>query len=355
MPPKRKRNSVPDSIREKIVDLVLHGGHTKAEVAKRYDYPYTTVDSIVKKFEITGETAAQRKKGGAHRGSQLGEQELGLMLHYIAEHPNATINEVKNHIRNERGLSLSVSMVQRCLRDRLHLTLKRINVEHDRHNSAEAITNRQQWTQALRARGELLDEAVFLDAANFHLQQTRSLGRARAGDGATQSEAPYKAQNLSVLVAVDRHGIQARLVKTGVWNAQSFLTFLQEEVFPVLQGQRRTILLDNVRFYHITEVVSAIQNAGHQPLFLPPYTPWFNVAERVFGKIKPYVSRRNLRETDDIRQVIDQQLSTITPESCVGWIHECHCWMMVAEAGHPLGPEHDAATAVLRHGLVAEP
>ncbi|SPO29057.1 uncharacterized protein UTRI_05631 [Ustilago trichophora] len=354
MPP--RRNVVPDSIRAKIVDFVLHKGETKAAVAKRLDYPWSTVDSIVRKYEDTGETCAQRKKGGAFRGSKINDEHLNVMLEYISDNPSATIDEIREHLQERTGLELSQTSTRTALRDRLHVTLKRTNVEHDRHNSPETIAARQAWVQAFRTQGHTLDEAVFLDEAGFHLQQTRNIGRAPAGQRATQRNRPYnRGPNLLLLVAIDHNGIQAHRIKTGAWNSVSLVEFFEEQVLPHFEGQPKVFVLDNARFHHSPRVIQAVRDAGHRIQYLPPYSPWFNIAEKVFAKVKPFVSRQDLQDSDDIRAWIYTSLSTITPEMARGWIHETNRWMVVAEHGHPLGNDHDAEAALCRYGLYHEP
>lgn len=131
MLPKAKWTVVPDSIQEKIIDFVMHRGLTKAEVAKQFDYKYTTVDSIICKYEATGETVAQWKKGGAFCRSKFSKEHEEIMLCYVADHPSATLLEIKAHLREQSGLELSVTSMQTCLCERLHITLKRTIVEHD--------------------------------------------------------------------------------------------------------------------------------------------------------------------------------------------------------------------------------
>ncbi|SJX63641.1 related to transposase [Sporisorium reilianum f. sp. reilianum] len=351
----RKRNVVPDPIRKKIVEFVLHRGETKADVAKRFDYAWSTVDSIVRKYEETGESSAQRKKGGAFRGSKVNDEHLEVMLSYVADHPSTTVDEISRHLHEQTGLELSQTATRLALRDCLHITLKWVNVEHDCHNSPETIAARQAWVQAFRMQGLSLDEAVFLNEAGFHLQQTRNVRRAPIGQRAMQRNRPYdRGPNLSLLVAVDRNGIQAREVKTGAWNSTALTTFFRESVFLLFEGQSKTFVLDNARPHHSAIVRQAIEGAGHRIQFLPPYSPWFNIAEKVFAKVKPFVSRQDLHEGDDIRSWIDTSLSTITPAHCRGWLHETNHWMMVAEAGHPLDSDHDAEAALRRHGLFHE-
>lgn len=145
--PKQRRNQVPDSICNKIVDMVCFHGMRKAEVARRFEYPWTTVDTIVRKFQDTGKTKSQRKRGGALTGSKVKPEHLEMMVRYLEDHPAATLHEIRAHLMEHGSLELSISYLSKVLADRCHVTLRRLHVEHERYNNDETILARQAWVQ----------------------------------------------------------------------------------------------------------------------------------------------------------------------------------------------------------------
>ncbi|SPO22929.1 uncharacterized protein UTRI_01607 [Ustilago trichophora] len=272
MPAANKRNVVPDSICEKIVNFVLHKGQTKAKVAKRLNYPWLTVDSIICKYKDTGNSTAQKKKGGAFHGHQAQQHHLNVMLQYVSQHPGTTIKEICRHLQQETGLELSITLVQ------------------------NALHNRIPWTRPFA------QHAIFLDKASFHLQQTQKIGRAPVGQQATQQDQPYNCRpNLSLLVAIDHNGIQAHHIKTGAWNASALLDFFLAYILPKFEGEGKTFILDNAPFHHSQQLIQTVHAQGHQIQYLPPYTPWFNIAKKVFAKVKPFVGCQELHKAEDIR------------------------------------------------------
>nr|CDI55150.1 uncharacterized protein BN887_06323 [Melanopsichium pennsylvanicum 4] len=68
--PKKKHTVVPNNFRAQICNLVLHQGHTKAEVAWLHKLPYT-----------------------AH---------LNCMHAYFGKHPGVTIIEIKEDIKQKK-------------------------------------------------------------------------------------------------------------------------------------------------------------------------------------------------------------------------------------------------------------
>jgi hypothetical protein len=74
-------------------------------------------------------------------------------------------------------------------------------------------------------------------------------------------------------------------------NTVNFLAFLRE-LFQRLPNSRRELhscCVDNVRFHRVKEVTDAIQDAGHEVVFLPPYTPFFNPIENMFHQWKSII------------------------------------------------------------------
>ena len=96
------------------------------------------------------------------------------------------------------------------------------------------------------------------------------------------------------MVAIDHNGMQARHVRNGAWNAKALTEFFLAYVLPKFEGQAKTFVLDNAPFHRSQRLVQTIQAHGHTIQYLPPYSPWFNIAEKVFVKVKPFVGCQEL-------------------------------------------------------------
>ena len=139
---------------------------------------------------------------------------------------------------------------------------------------------------------------------------------------------------MSLLVAVGREGLIGAYTHVGAFTSQLLIDFLESSVIPELRsGPPRIFIMDNARSHYAPEVVSIIQSAGHTIYFLPPYTPWFNIAEQVFAKVKPIVSREDLRIHTTLEAVTYHTLSTLTAENCERWLSETQHWITVAKHG----------------------
>ncbi|SPO19660.1 uncharacterized protein UTRI_10004 [Ustilago trichophora] len=347
-----RHRTITLEFRQKIVDAVLRG-ESLSGIAKRYEFPYSSVYGVWKRYEEVG-TIEAGQRGGQIRKSRLQDEHVEFLIGVLEERPGATLNELRDELNEhcEGATDVPLQTISRALEDRARMTLKRLHVEHDRHNSDATRAARQEYARRFHLDGKSYSDAVFFDEAGFNLQMTRTQGRAPTGERALVQDRPAnRGRNISLLVAVDSTGIQAHRTIIGAWNASKLIEFFNKAVFPIFDGQQKTFVMDNARFHHNHGFLDLVRDHGHTVEFLPPYSPWLNIAKNVFSKIKPIVSRQQLTEHSGLVNLISNTLSTVTGDNCRGWIREATRWLVVAEAGHPLGHDHDAAAAIDRFGL----
>jgi hypothetical protein len=65
-----------------------------------------------------------------------------------------------------------------------------------------------------------------------------------------------------------------------------------------------------------TAVRRAIECAGAELRFLPPYSPDFNPIEMAFSKLKAFLKKHAARTVDDLWDTIAMGIGTFTPTEC---------------------------------------
>ena len=91
------------------------------------------------------------------------------------------------------------------------------------------------------------------------------------------------------------------------------------------------IVLDNASIDHVDEVVELLHSLGALVLFLPPYSPDFNLIEEAFSKVKFLIKDHELdveMQTMDTQEIILTAFSKITSEDCQQWITHCGIYNM---------------------------
>lgn len=82
----------------------------------------------------------------------------------------------------------------------------------------------------------------------------------------------------------------APLYFQGYCDTQVVLTWLNKELLPRLTAGM-TLIFDNASFHKSAEIRGAIEAAGCQLLFLPPYSPDLNPIEQYWAKLKAAIRR----------------------------------------------------------------
>lgn len=85
--------------------------------------------------------------------------------------------------------------------------------------------------------------------------------------------------------AMRSSGFIAPLCVEGAINGRVFLAWVQQQLVPSLQAGD-VVVMDNLSSHKSPGVVAAIEAAGAQVRYLPPYSPDLNPIELAFSKLK---------------------------------------------------------------------
>jgi transposase len=92
--------------------------------------------------------------------------------------------------------------------------------------------------------------------------------------------------------------------------------------------------MDNLSPHKTPGVREAIESAGAELRYLPPYSPDFNPIENLWSKVKGVLRSLAARTIDTLHEAIGIALSTITPDDCAGFFR--HCGYPATPKGAPL-------------------
>jgi transposase len=151
---------------------------------------------------------------------------------------------------------------------------------------------------------------VFIDETWVKTNMVRTQGRARCGQRLVAS-APHGHWKTSTFIgALREDGLVAPAAFEGAINGKSFLAYVEQMLVPTLRPDD-IVILDNLGSHKVAGVRRAIEAAGAQLLFLPPYSPDLNPIEQVFAKLKAALKAKAIRTVDALR-------------SALGEINRCH-------------------------------
>lgn len=118
--------------------------------------------------------------------------------------------------------------------------------------------------------------------------------------------------------------MQASLLFEGGTDKQAFLTFVQEVLVPSLTpGQ--LVVLDNLGAHRAKGVEEAVEGAGCQLVYTPPYSPDLNPIEECWSKVKAIVRSLGARTKEALSEAMGQAFALITPNDIRGWFRHAGC------------------------------
>jgi transposase len=127
---------------------------------------------------------------------------------------------------------------------------------------------------------------------------------------------------LTVIGALTLNGVAALMTHVGGTSGEVFMHFVQEHLLPVLRPGD-LVVMDNLGAHHCTGVRAAIQAAGADVLYLPPYSPDLNPIELCWSKVKAQLKRASARTIATLKEAIQAAAEAVTPRDAEGWFLYC--------------------------------
>lgn len=163
---------------------------------------------------------------------------------------------------------------------------------------------------------------VFVDETGVNLALTRTYGRAPRGVRVVGAVPQNYGQSLTVLAALDHHGIRAALLIPGATDGAVFRHFVQRVLLPTLR-RGDIVVWDNLSAHKAAGAAEALATVGATQHYLPPYSPDYNPIEKAWSKIKTQLRAAGARTQCRLRSALKQALSQITKRDAAAWFKHC--------------------------------
>jgi transposase len=160
---------------------------------------------------------------------------------------------------------------------------------------------------------------VFIDETWATTAMARRYGRARRG-ARVLGAVPHGHWKTTTLVAALRtDGLTAPCVFDGAINGVRFLAYVEQALAPTLRPGD-IVVMDNLGAHKVRGVRQAIEAAGAELLYLPPYSPDLNPIEQAFAKLKTLLRTAARRTVDALWRAIGHALDAFTPAECAHYL-----------------------------------
>ena len=156
---------------------------------------------------------------------------------------------------------------------------------------------------------------MFIDETGANTKMARLRGRALRGERC-RAPVPHGHWKTTTFVGALRlEGMTAPMVLDGAMNGPAFLAYVEQVLVPSL-SPGDIVVMDNLPAHKPAAIREAIQAAGAQLRFLPPYSPDFNPIEMAFSKLKSFLKKTAARTKDDLWGAIATGIDLFTTTEC---------------------------------------
>jgi transposase len=180
-------------------------------------------------------------------------------------------------------------------------------------NRPDVAAKRRRWREGQAS----LDpqRLIFIDETGCATNMIRLRGRALRGKrlrGAT----PHGHWKITTFTAgLTSTGMIAPMVLDGPMNGASFKAYVNQVLVPVLK-QGDIVVMDNLSAHKSEDIRSAIEAAGAELRYLPPYSPDLNPIEQAFSKLKAHLRKHKERSVENLWNRIGSLLNRFTALEC---------------------------------------
>jgi transposase len=156
---------------------------------------------------------------------------------------------------------------------------------------------------------------VFIDETGASTKMARRYGRAHRGKRCRAPVPQGHWKTTTFVGALRLGGMTAPMVLDGAMHGAAFLAYGEQVLVPTL-APGDIVIMDNLPAHKPTAVRLAIERAGAELRFLPPYSPDFNPIEMAFSKLKAFLNKTAARTVDDLWQAIAKGIDNFTAAEC---------------------------------------
>ena len=163
---------------------------------------------------------------------------------------------------------------------------------------------------------------VFLDETWASTNMTRTHGRCPQGQRLVMSVPHGHGKTTTFVVALRVDGLTAPTVVDGPMTGDTFVAYVEQQLVPVLKPGD-IVMMDNLSNHKRSAVRTAIEAAGAELRYLPPYSPDLNPIEKAFSKLKARLRAAQLRTIPELENDLGQLLDAFSPVECNNYFKSC--------------------------------
>jgi transposase len=163
---------------------------------------------------------------------------------------------------------------------------------------------------------------VFVDETWASTNMARRTGRSPRGVPLVMP-VPFGHWKTTTFVAALRaDGLAAPVVIDGAMTGDLFVGYVEQHLAPTLRPGD-VVVMDNLACHKRAGVKRAIEAAGAELRYLPPYSPDLNPIELAFAKLKRLLRSAGKRVVAEVERFLGEAMDAFAPAECAAYIRHC--------------------------------
>jgi transposase len=162
----------------------------------------------------------------------------------------------------------------------------------------------------------------FVDESGVNIAMTRLFSRAGRGKRVHDAVPKNHGSNVTILRALSCRGLDAVMTIDGATHAAVFRAYVSEVLVPSLTPGD-VVVMDNLSAHKVKGIRDAIEAAGAQLLYLPPYAPDWPPIEPCWSQLKTYLRQAKTRTREALEEALACAIDLVTAADARGWFAHC--------------------------------
>jgi transposase len=159
---------------------------------------------------------------------------------------------------------------------------------------------------------------VFVDETGASTKMARAYGRSPRGERCVASVPHGHWKTTTFVGGLRLGGLTAPMVLDGAMDGPAFLAWVAQVLVPTL-SPGDIVVMDNLPAHKPAAVRAAIEAAGAELRYLPPYSPDLNPIEQAYSKLKALLKKAAARSLEALWQAIADAIPMINTTDCKGY------------------------------------
>lgn len=159
----------------------------------------------------------------------------------------------------------------------------------------------------------------------MNTDMTRLYGRASKNQRVKDAVPDVRFHRTTILSSVRMDGTLVPCVFDDSLNGDLFKGYVRQFLAPTLKPGD-IVIMDNLSSHKVDGIAEAIEAAGAEIRYLPPYSPDFNPIELLWSKTKAILRKLKIRSADLLPDAIALALDAVSLLDIFHWFeHDGYC------------------------------